>query len=63
MTDAVKVVQAGADQGVRIRDLDEQGLVLARLSAWLGWDVSLAQPQGIAVQERAARPELMVPRR
>ena len=34
--DALKVLQPGADHGVRIGDLDEEGLVLQRLETWLG---------------------------
>jgi hypothetical protein len=37
--DALKVVQPGADHGVRIFDLDQQALVLSTLGAWLGREI------------------------
>jgi len=49
--DALKILQAGADHGVRISELDEEGLVLQRLGAWLG----MALPPG------GASPSIQVP--
>ncbi len=38
--DALKVVQVGADHGVRILELDEVSLVLQTLGDWLGMDLT-----------------------
>jgi hypothetical protein len=40
-TDALKVVQAGADHQVKIADLDRRDEVLARLGQWLGMVITL----------------------
>ncbi len=40
--DALRVIQSGADHGVRIAELDQREEVLARLSAWLERSISLA---------------------
>jgi len=34
--DALKVMQPGANHGVKIRDLDQKGLVIQTLERWLG---------------------------
>lgn len=39
---ALKIIQPGADHGIRISGLDDRELVLATLSAWLGMDVPAA---------------------
>ncbi len=46
---ALKVIQAGADHGVRISELDERDQVLALLSGWLERDINLlgAHPAGM----------------
>jgi hypothetical protein len=41
--DALKIVQAGADHGVRIADLDQQALVLETLERWLGREIGFAE--------------------
>jgi hypothetical protein len=40
--DALKVVQAGANHGVRIRDLDQKVLVIQTLERWLGVKIDAA---------------------
>jgi hypothetical protein len=39
--DALKVIQQGADHGVRIAELDESALVLATLGSWLDREIHL----------------------
>jgi hypothetical protein len=39
--DALKVIQPGADHGVKIPDLDVRSLVLSTLGDWLGLDLTL----------------------
>ena len=43
--DALKIVQPGADHGVKILDLDEADLVLERLERWLGLPIFLPGAQ------------------
>lgn len=53
--EALKVLQAGADHGVRIGELDEAGLVLQKLGAWLGMTLTpLAGVPSIRVPPEAA---------
>jgi len=53
--EALKVLQAGADHGVRIGELDEEGLVLQKLGAWLGMTLPpLAGVPSIRVPPEAA---------
>ncbi|MGW8265533.1 MAG: hypothetical protein ACWGSQ_04145, partial [Longimicrobiales bacterium] len=53
--EALKVLQAGADHGVKIGDLDEEGLVLQKLGAWLGMTLTpLAGAPSIRVPPEAA---------
>ncbi len=40
--EALKVVQAGASHGVKIRDLDQRGLVIQALERWLGVKIDAA---------------------
>jgi hypothetical protein len=40
-TDALRVIQPGADHGVQIANLDERAAVLAKLSQWLGVPVTM----------------------
>jgi hypothetical protein len=47
--DALKVIQPGADHGVRIMELDEASLVLQTLGDWLGMDLRVA-PLGLEIQ-------------
>jgi len=37
--DALKVIQPGADHGVKILDLDQRDLVLETLEGWLGFGI------------------------
>jgi len=53
--EALKVLQTGADHGVRIGELDEAGLVLQKLGAWLGMTLTpLAGVPSIRVPPEAA---------
>ena len=47
--DVLKVIQPGADHGVKILDLDQQGLVLSTLGSWLGMDISAVPARALRV--------------
>ena len=52
--DALMVVQPGQDHGVRIRELDQEALVLETLGRWLEMELtSLAAPGPLTVPARA----------
>lgn len=55
-TDALRVVQAGADHGVRITELDQRNLVLGKLGEWLEMDLSGIAFREILVPQRLTRP-------
>jgi hypothetical protein len=55
-TDALKVVQVGADHGVRITELDQRNLVLGKLGEWLEMDLSGIAFREILVPQRLTRP-------
>jgi hypothetical protein len=57
--DALRVVQPGADHGVRIADLDDRSLVLTTLGGWLGLDLGSTIPQGVAPGAAAREVELV----
>jgi hypothetical protein len=39
-TNALRIIQQGADHSVRIRDLDEKNVVLETLEEWLGIEIN-----------------------
>ncbi len=66
-TDALEVVQPGADHGVQIVDLDRRDEVLAKLSEWLGMQVTIpagaparVAPAGVEAA-RVAAPDVWRP--
>ena len=52
-TNALKIVQEGADHGVRIEGLDQRELVLSTLEEWLGINIPSFASQGISVPDFA----------
>jgi hypothetical protein len=64
-TDALEIIQPGADHQVAITGLDQKDAVLAKLSQWLGFPVSIpvagairAAPQPAESSRRLAGIEL-----
>jgi hypothetical protein len=53
-TDAVRIVQDGADHQVRIAHLDGRDMVLERLGSWMGLDLSQAVFPGVLAPPHAA---------
>ncbi len=53
--DALQLVQPGANHGVKIRDLDQQGAVIAALERWLEIDIDESRLAGVAVDEGRER--------
>jgi hypothetical protein len=53
--DAVYVVQPGANHGVKIKDLDEKGLVIGALERWLGIDIDETRLSAMAVEDAKVR--------
>ncbi len=49
--DVLQVVQPGANHGVKIRDLDQQGAVIAALERWLEIDIDESRLAGVAEAE------------
>jgi hypothetical protein len=53
--DALQLVQAGGNHGVKIRNLDQKGLVIAALERWLGIDIDETRLSTVAVEETRER--------
>ncbi len=53
--DALQVVQPGANHGVKIRDLDQKGAVIAALERWLEMDIDESRLASVAVAEGRER--------
>jgi len=53
--DALQVVQPGANHGVKIRDLDQKGAVIAALERWLELDIDESRLASVAVAEDRER--------
>lgn len=53
--DALQVVQSGANHGVKIRDLDQKGLVIAALERWLEMDIDESRLGAAAQAEEERR--------
>jgi hypothetical protein len=53
--DALCVVQPGANHGVKIKDLDEKGLVIGALERWLGITIDWTRLGSMAVEDRRER--------
>jgi len=53
--DALCVIQPGANHGVKIRDLDDKGLVIAALERWLGADIDETRLGSMAFDDRKER--------
>ncbi len=56
--DALQVVQPGANHSVKIRDLDQKGLVIAALERWLQIDIDETKLAAAAAEEPRARGRL-----
>jgi hypothetical protein len=50
-TNALKIVQPGANHGVNIADLDEKDLVINTLREWLDMDISVSDEQWLQMEE------------
>jgi hypothetical protein len=59
-TDALEIVQPGADHQVQITDLDQRDAVLGRLSQWLGFPVTI--PVAAAIRPAPPTAEPLLPR-
>ncbi|MGD8277300.1 MAG: S28 family serine protease [Gemmatimonadota bacterium] len=55
-TDALEIIQPGADHQVRIAGLDQRDAVLAKLSAWLGFPVTIPVAGAIRAAPPPAEP-------
>jgi hypothetical protein len=53
--DALCVVQPGANHGVKIRNLDDKGLVIAALERWLAIDIDESRLASAAVEDSRER--------
>lgn len=53
--DALQVVQPGANHGVKIRDLDQKGAVIAALERWLEIDIDESRLAGAAGEHARER--------
>ena len=59
LVNSLKVTQPGANHRVRILDLDQESLVLATLSGWLG--MQIVAPDGFLSIVASMDADLMVP--
>jgi hypothetical protein len=50
-TNALKIVQPGANHGVNISDLDDKELVVNTLREWLDMDISITDEQWVQMEE------------
>ncbi len=53
--DALQVIQPGANHGVKIKDLDQKGAVIAALERWLQIDIDETRLASVAVDEGRER--------
>jgi hypothetical protein len=53
--DALQVIQPGANHGVKIKDLDQKGAVIAALERWLQIDIDETRLASVAIDEDRER--------